>query len=412
MLSSSYILVLLFWKIYIINRISERKGHNPHARQNKGLNMSKLEEHIRAHTFDVPTLVLDIDTVESNYMALKAGMPAANIHYAVKANPHPAILSKLVQLGCRFDAASRGEIEQCLAAGAKPEHISYGNTIKREQDIAWAWENGIRLFSADAEEELHKLAEHAPGCQVLRLLVSSAEAEWPLSRKFGCSTSYALPLLDFARDLGLNPVGLSFHVGSQTKHPYMWYDCLDTVAAIWHDAREAGHDLWLLNIGGGFPAYYGVDITDPEDYGADLMSAIDQRFEGVTYIMAEPGRGMVGSAGAIAAECLLVSRKTPGDPVRWVYLNVGRFSGLAESEGESIKYQFTVLGKDGEASSPCIVAGPTCDSADVLYERNKVDFPVSLTSGDRVMIKTCGAYTSTYSTIAFNGFPPLSVLAI
>ena len=99
-------------------------------------------------------------------------------------------------------------------------------------------------------------------------------------------------------------MGLSFHVGSQTKHPYMWYDCLDTVAAIWHDAREAGHDLWLLNIGGGFPAYYGVDITDPEDYGADLMSAIDQRFEGVTYIMAEPGRGMVGSAGAIAAECL------------------------------------------------------------------------------------------------------------
>jgi ornithine decarboxylase len=375
--------------------------------------MNKLESYIRAHAFDVPTLVLDIDKVESNYQELRAGMPTAHIHYAVKANPHPDILSRLVKLGCKFDAASTQEIKMCLDAGAKPSDISYGNTIKRAQDIAWAWHNGIKLFSADSEEELHKLSQHAPGCQVfIRLLVSSAEAEWPLSRKFGCSTSYAIPLLDLARALGLDPVGLSFHVGSQTKHPYMWYDCLDTVAAIWHDARAEGHDLWLLNIGGGFPAYYGVDITDSRTYGAILMAEVEQRFEGVEYIMAEPGRGMTGSAGALSAECVLVSRKTPGDPVRWVYLNVGRFSGLAEAEGESIKYQFTVLDKESEPTSPCIVAGPTCDSADVLYERNKVDFPVSLTSGDRVIIWTCGAYTSTYSTIAFNGFPPLQVVAI
>jgi len=375
--------------------------------------MNKLESYIRAHAFDIPTLVLDVDTVESNYRDLKAGMPGAHIHYAVKANPHPAILQRLVNLGCRFDAASRGEIEQCLAAGALPEHISFGNTIKRTQDIAWAVQQGITLFSADAEEELEKLSRFAPGARVfIRILVSSAEAEWPLSRKFGCSSSYALPLLDLARDLGLDPVGLSFHVGSQTKHPYMWYDCLDTVAAIWEHARAEGHELTLLNIGGGFPAYYGVDITEPQQYGEQLMQAIADRFDGVEYIMAEPGRGMVGSAGAIAAECLLVSRKTPGDPVRWVFLNVGRFSGLAEAEGEAIKYQFLTVGKESERTSECIVAGPTCDSADVLYERNKVLFPDSLASGDRVIIKTCGAYTSTYSTIAFNGFPPLQVVAI
>jgi len=375
--------------------------------------MNKLESYIRAHAFDVPTLVLDVDTVESNYRDLKDGMPGAHIHYAVKANPHPAILQRLVSLGCRFDAASRGEIEQCLATGALPEHISFGNTIKRTQDIAWAVQQGITLFSADAEEELEKLSRFAPGARVfIRILVSSAEAEWPLSRKFGCSSSYALPLLDLARDLGLEPVGLSFHVGSQTKHPYMWYDCLDTVAAIWEHARAEGHELTLLNIGGGFPAYYGVDITEPQQYGEQLMQAIADRFDGVEYIMAEPGRGMVGSAGAIAAECLLVSRKTPGDPVRWVFLNVGRFSGLAEAEGEAIKYQFLTVGKESERTSECIVAGPTCDSADVLYERNKVLFPDSLASGDRVIIKTCGAYTSTYSTIAFNGFPPLQVVAI
>jgi len=375
--------------------------------------MSKLEDYIRANTFDQPTLVLDIDQVEENYFALKRGMPNANIHYAVKANPHPAILECLVSLGCRFDAASSQEIQLCLDAGARPEHISFGNTIKRSKDIACAVAQGIQLFSADSEEELEKLAAHAPGCEVfIRILASSAEAEWPLSRKFGCSTSYAIPLLDMARDIGLKPVGLSFHVGSQTRHPYMWYDCLDTVASIWEYARSEGHDLWLLNIGGGFPAYYGTEITDAETYGAALMLAIEERFEGVTYIMAEPGRGLTGSAGIISAECVLVSQKTPGDPIRWVYLNVGRFSGLAEAEGESIKYQFEVIGKELEKTAPCIVAGPTCDSADVLYERNKVDFPVGLRCGDRVMIKTCGAYTSTYSTVAFNGFPPLDVIAM
>ena len=355
--------------------------------------MNKLEQYIRTNTFDRPTLVLDIDQVETNYHALKSGMPDALIHYAVKSNPHPDILSRLVTLGCRFDAASRQEIQMCLDAGAKPHEISYGNTIKRASDIAWA--------------------VHAPGSSVfIRIMVSSAEAEWPLSRKFGCSTSYALPLLDRAKALGLAPVGLSFHVGSQTKHPYMWYDCLDIVAAIWENARAEGHKLWLLNIGGGFPAYYGVDITEPTQYGTELIEAIRDRFDGVDYIMAEPGRGMVGSAGAMATECLLVSRKIPGDPVRWVFLDAGRFSGLAEVEGESIKYQFVVFGKETHATSACIVAGPTCDSADILYEKNKVELPVDLASGDRFMIKTCGAYTSTYSTVAFNGFPPLAVVSI
>jgi ornithine decarboxylase len=372
--------------------------------------MHKLEKYIRENTFERPTLILDIDQVEKNYRALKRGMPKAHIHYAVKSNPHPKILKRLNKLGCRFDAASQGEIQMCLDAGSNPANISFGNTIKRPQDIAWAYEQGIKLYAADAEEELEKIAKHAPGSQVfIRVLVGSTEAEWPLTRKFGCSSSYVIPLMDYAKNLELEPVGISFHVGSQTKHPYMWYDCLDSVAAIWNHAIEEGHDLWLLNIGGGFPAYYGVDITDPENYGAELMNAVHERFENVEYIMAEPGRGMVGSAGAIAAEVLLVSRKTPGDPVRWVYLNIGRFSGLAEVEEEAIKYEFVVPGREDEETSGCIVAGPTCDSADILYEKNKVELPLELASGDKIIVKTCGAYTSTYSTVAFNGFPPLAV---
>ena len=139
---------------------------------------------------------------------------------------------------------------------------------------------------------------------------------------------------------------------------------------------------------------------------------MQERYPGVKYLMVEPGRGLVGDAGAISAEVLLVSRKTPGDPVRWVYLNIGRFSGLAETEGESIKYRFIVPGREDEDTTECVLAGPTCDSADVMYERHMVPFPVHLRSGDHVIIKTCGAYTSTYSTAGFNGIPPLAVVAL
>jgi ornithine decarboxylase len=375
--------------------------------------MSKLNQYILSNDFDRPTVVIDVDIVEDNYTRLKAGLGEAHIHYAVKANPQPEILKRLVSLGSRFDAASRGEIELCFAAGAKPEDISFGNTIKRCKDIAWAYEQGIRLYSADSELEIKKIAEHAPGsAEYIRILVQSTEAEWPLSRKFGCSGSYVVPLMDLAKGLGLNPVGLSFHVGSQTRHPHMWYDVLDVVSAAWHHAKEEGHNLTLLNIGGGFPTYYGADITDPEPYCLTIMNAIQERFGDIDYIMAEPGRGMVGNAGMLVSTVLLVSHKTPGDTVRWVYLDVGRFHGLAETENESIKYRFWIPGRELEDTDFCVLAGPTCDSADVLYEKNQVLLPDNLAPGDKFVILNTGAYTTTYSSVAFNGIPPLQAIAI
>jgi len=372
--------------------------------------VNAIETYIRNNQFDRPTLVIDPLKVKENFLELDQGLRPAHIHYAVKSNPHPDILKILAENGCRFDAASAGEIKLCLDTGIDPTHISFGNTVKRPADIQMAYECGIRLYAADAEEELEKIAKHAPGSEVfIRVLIRSTEAEWPLSRKFGCSSSYVVPLMRIARDLGLRPVGLSFHVGSQTRHPHMWLDSLDSVAAIWHNAIEEGFSLTLLNIGGGFPAYYGVDITEPIEYGETIIGAVQERFGDVEYIMAEPGRGLVGDAGCIAANVLLVSQKTPGDPVRWVYLDIGKFGGLAETEAEAIKYQFTVIGKENSQTNECIVAGPTCDSADVLYETHKVQLPVDLTSGDQIIIHNCGAYTSTYSSVAFNGFPPLTV---
>jgi ornithine decarboxylase len=372
----------------------------------------RLEAFCATAEFDRPTLVLDVDRVESQYHALKAGLGHADIHYAVKANPHPAILRRLVQLGAHFDAASRGEIEMCLAAGATPDQVSYGNTIKRVPDVAWAHAHGITLFAADAEEELEKIAEHAPGASVyIRVIVEVSMADWPLTRKFGCDRDTALRLLDHAKALGLSPIGFSFHVGSQTRKAEMWRPTLDAVAQLWTDAKDAGHELTLLNIGGGFPAFYGEEIQAPTDYAAGVMAMVTERFGHIPRIMAEPGRGLVAEAGMIVAEVVLTSRKSDRDLHRWVYLSIGRFSGLAETEGEAIRYQFTTP-HDGEATGPCIVAGPSCDSADVLYEKRPMNLPLALKAGDRVLIRNTGAYTSTYSSVCFNGFPPLDVVAI
>lgn len=382
------------------------EGGNPFSFQNY------LLDEIRMRSFDRPTLVLSLDAVRFQYRALSSGLGRAHIHYAVKANPQREVLETLVAEGSRFDAASRGEIELCLSVGAKPEHISFGNTIKRPADIAFAYERGITLFSADAEAELEKIAEYAPNAQVyIRLLVGATGADWPLSRKFGCTPEMALPLMARAVELGLRPVGLSFHVGSQTRTATMWRDTLDQVAAVWRAAQDAGYGLTLINIGGGFPASYEYDVEAPNAYAAQVMEMVNARFADATYVMAEPGRGMVAEAGVIAAEVLLVSRKSSDDLHRWVYLDIGKFSGLAETMDEAIRYQF-VTDKDQQDMAPCIIAGPSCDSADVLYEKRPVMMPVGLAAGDRVMIKACGAYTTTYSSVCFNGFPPLDVLVL
>jgi ornithine decarboxylase len=376
------------------------------------VSVSRCETFARSHSFERPTLILDVDRVAQQYTALAAGLGRAHIHYAVKANPAPEILSRLAAMGSGFDAASRVEIQMCLDAGAAPSHISFGNTVKKPADIAFAHSVGVDVFAADATEELEKIAEHAPGAQVyIRLLVEATGADWPLTRKFGTTRDSALALMDTARALGLRPVGLSFHVGSQTRDPQMWAPVLDGIAAVWQAAQAAGFALDLLNIGGGFPAFYGEDIPHPTAYAAKVMELVRARFGEVPRIMAEPGRGLVAEAGMIAAEVLLVSRKSPDDLHRWVYLDIGKFSGLAETMDEAIRYQFATE-RDHEVTGPCILAGPSCDSADVLYEKRPVALPLGLKAGDRIWIRNCGAYTTTYASIGFNGFPPLDVVIL
>ncbi len=369
----------------------------------------KLAAYLRDSAPPTPCLVLDLDRVEENYRRLKAAMPLARIYYAVKANPAAPVLARLVGLGSCFDAASFEEVEACLDAGAAPGSISYGNTVKKELAIRAAFARGVRMFAFDSEAELRKLARSAPGSRVYcRILVGNDGAEWPLSRKFGCEVEMARELMVLAGELGLDPFGLSFHVGSQQVNTAAYEAAIAKVAVLFTDLREAGVKVRMVNLGGGYPVRYRQEVPEIDEIGAAIMGAMAEHFgNALPDIVVEPGRFIVGDAGVVSAEVVLVSRKAKDDPVRWVYLDIGRFGGLAETEGEAIKYAFRTP-RDGEAEGPVTIAGPTCDSTDTLYERSNYRLPLSLDAGDRVELLATGAYVTSYASQHFNGFKPLA----
>ena len=373
----------------------------------------RIREFLRQRPEDGPRLVVDLDVVRDNYNAFAKALPDTRVFYAVKANPAPEVLSLLAKLGSCFDTASVAEIEMVIAAGATPDRISYGNTIKKERDIARAYALGIRLYAVDCKAEVEKIGRAAPGSRVFcRILCDGAGAEWPLSRKFGCEPAMAVDVMEHALKLGLEPHGVSFHVGSQQRNQHAWDKALASAATVFKECGERGINLSMVNLGGGFPTKYLKNVPTVKTYGSAIFRSLRKHFGNrIPETIIEPGRGMVGNAGVIEAEVVLVSKKSEEDDVRWVYLDIGKFGGLAETMDESIRYPIRTQ-RDGDALAPCVLAGPTCDSADVLYEKQPYPLPVSLEIGDKLLIEGTGAYTATYSSVAFNGFSPLKTYHI
>ena len=369
---------------------------------------ARIREFLKRRTDEGPCLVVDLDVVRDNYTAFARSLPDSKVYYAIKANPAPEILKLLVELGACFDVASVNETEAVLAAGATPDRISYGNTIKKESEIARAFALGVTMFAIDCEAEVEKIARAAPGSRVIcRIHCDNAGADWPLSRKFGCEPAYAADILEFAHRQGLIPHGVSFHVGSQQNNVEAWDRALASTAAIFRTCAERGIFLSMVNLGGGFPAKYIRKTPKLESYGKAIFRSLRKHFgNAIPETIIEPGRGLVGNAGIIEAEVVLIAKRSPDDDLRWVYLDIGKFHGLAETIDESIRYPIKTP-RDRDEMAPCVVAGPTCDSVDVLYEKNPYPLPVSLAIGDKVLIEATGAYTTTYSSVGFNGYPPL-----
>ncbi|MGC7094225.1 type III PLP-dependent enzyme [Amycolatopsis lurida] len=366
------------------------------------------------HDHDPPTpcLVLDLDVVTRRYHEQRAALPYATPYYAVKASPDPAVIALLVKLGACFDVASRAEVDLCLDNGADAGSLSYGNTIKKSADIAYAHRRGVSMFVFDNVRELDKIADAAPGAAVYcRLLSESTGARWRLGDNFGCSLEYAVELMTRAAHLGLRPCGLSFHVGSQQLEPTRWEPNIAAASEAFAKLRANDVELEMLNLGGGFPARYAEPVLPISEFGKAIAQALDRWFPGPQRprIVTEPGRSISAEAGVLRTQ--VVSVREPFDGAdRWVYLDAGRFGGLAETDGEAILYQLET--ERGGPTQPVILAGPTCDSVDVIYRDAAYALPEELQIGDRVDFLSAGAYTASYSSIGFNGFPPLPTYCI
>jgi len=356
---------------------------------------------------ETPFVVVDLQIVAERYRQLASALPMADIFYAIKANPAPEILRLLVSLGSCFDVASSNEVDMCLAAGALPSQISYGNTIKKQRDIEYAYDKGVRLFAFDCDAELDKIVEVAPEATVFcRITTDGGGADWPLSRKFGTTPALASDLLVAAAGKGL-AVGVSFHVGSQQRDVHAWDKALAPVAGVFARLRNEGIIPALVNLGGGFPGNYIDGIPAVDSYGEAIIAALHRHIgPELPQIIAEPGRYLVADAGVMEAEVVLVSRRSFEDDVRWVYIDAGIYNGLAEAQGEAIKYRIETA-YDGGPAGRVALAGPTCDSTDVIYECTHYELPLALTAGDRIRLLSTGAYTTTYASVAFNGFAPL-----
>lgn len=352
-----------------------------------------------------PYLDLDVRAAVTHYLRVAAALPGTAVHYAVKANPEPALLRALAAAGCRFDVASPAEVVAVLEAGAEPADLVYSNPVKRRLDIAFAARLGVRLFVVDSLEETEKVASAAPRSSVLCRIVTSGEgSDWPLSRKYGCATHEAVHILRRAAAAGLDPAGVSFHVGSQQRDPGAWDSPVAAAARVFDALHAEGLHPWLLDLGGGFPAHHEGGAPPLACYGATIELQLRRHFGRCRpRTIVEPGRAVVADAGTLVSSVVAVLHR---GSTRWVFLDVGVFTGLVETLDEAIRYRLWTSA-DGGPTGPCVLAGPTCDSADVLYEDIPVQLPVGLAEGDTVRLLSTGAYTSAYSTVGFNGFAPL-----
>jgi len=361
-----------------------------------------------AKTLETPFLVLDTTYVKENYYKLKNSINDVEIFYAVKANSHTSILETLRDLGASFDVASKGEIEKLMNLGISTNKMSFGNTIKKEKDIKFAWDNGVEYFAVDSEMEVEKIARNAPGAKVYgRLSMSSNDSDWPLSGKFGTDADHLIDILKYAKRKGLIPYGVSFHVGSQSYNKYKWKEAILNASEVFEKLHKQKIDLKMLNLGGGIPVKHTKPVPDVEEIGEIINESIKEYLgwvEGLR-VLSEPGRSMVGNAGIIASRVLLRSRKGTQN---WVFLDTGVFHGLMETI-ENFRYEVLVEGKEYSETTTMTLAGPTCDSVDTIYD--EIELPINIDYNDIVYFINTGAYTNEYAT-SFNGIEPIKVYTV
>lgn len=358
-----------------------------------------MEDGLELEDVDTPALLMDLERVSSAYLAMVAALPGVSVHYAVKCNPFRPVLATLLDLGSHFEIASAPELDELLGIGVSPENVVFSNPVKPLAHIARAFRDGVWRFAFDSHDELAKLALAAPGSAVIVRLATPAGRSDVLSEgKFGVDGRTAVELLLYAREVGLRPYGITFHVGSQMMSPRAWRSPLATAGAVLSRLAEHGVRLEAVDIGGGFPARYGALPPRLSEYATVIREGIAELPYPVR-VMAEPGRSLVAEAGRFVTS--VIGAATRGGK-RWIHLDVGAFNGLMEclETGNRIRYPVTDSLRAPEKEL-CQLTGPTCDSQDsILFD---VQVSAGLGTGDRVYLGSAGAYTAVFAS-KFNGF--------
>ncbi len=356
---------------------------------------TKVLNYIALTDKESPYLLIDSELVREKVSLIGKGIRNSKVFYAVKANPDIEVLKLLNSLGTGFEIASEGELQMLASIGVEPERIITSNPMKTFKFLEQAVDYGVTYYAYDSNAEVEKLARHAPGCNVyVRLSVPNEGSEWPLSKKFGVEMDEAAELLFYAKEKGLNPVGITFHVGSQCNNVYNWNAAVDKARDLWEAAGQNGVKLKMLNIGGGYPIRYTKNVVDIETIEKKVNKVICQKLPHDIDVFIEPGRAVVGDAGVFVST--VIGKAKRGDE-NWLYIDVGVFNGLMESIG-GIKYAY-VVGSRSDVMT-WTLAGPSCDSFDVIDR--EVELPEPET-GNRLLILSSGAYTISYAS-EFNGF--------
>ncbi|MBZ0289626.1 MAG: type III PLP-dependent enzyme [Anaerolineae bacterium] len=357
-----------------------------------------------------PNLILDFDLIDQTYDRFINAFPSGDVYYAVKANASMDILRLVVEKGGGLEIASVAELDRALDCGAAAHEIICSNPIKNPFFLEQMHYYGVYAMVVDSTYEIDKVAQYAPGSRVyVRLAVDNTGSVLPLAGKFGVSGDEALALFDLARDRGLEPIGLSFHVGSQCLAVGNWANAIAACGEIWREAEARGHHFHFLDIGGGFPAghYHNPTIPTVEAVGEVVMAAIAQHIPACDDLMLvmEPGRGLVGESGRLLASVVGMAER--GGKL-WAYLDAGVFNGLMETYEGFPPVVRLLTDDDDRPLVPTTLAGPSCDSCDVIVR--DLELP-TLRIGDRLVFYDAGAYTNEYA-VPFNGFPIPVVTAL
>jgi ornithine decarboxylase len=355
--------------------------------------------------FGSPLLIIDCERVRAQLSRLKRALPGVVLHYALKPLPHPAVVRTIIAAGGYLDLATTGEVQLVRQLGVDPQRCIHTHPIKRGEDIANALHFGVRTFVADNPDEVRKFA-HTRGAADLLLRVSfrSPGAVCDLSRKFGCDPEDLLALARLAAELGIDVRGLSFHVGSQAadsgKHVEAIEACGKLLAAA---RREKLGTLDTLDIGGGFPIDYMQPVPDIGRFCAPLRAALAHLPRRVR-VIAEPGRYIVGPC-AIGVASVMGRAQREGH--WWYYLDDGLYGSYSGQLYDHARYPVEPLREAGERL-PSVLAGPTCDSIDVIAENLMLP---RLEPGDLIIGRAMGAYTWA-SASEFNFFPKATVVSV